>query len=411
MVKDNLIQDFPLLSELQTGGKHLIYLDNAATTQKPIQVIEKVDQYYRTQNANPHRGAYTLSAQATEAFEGARKTVAEFIGASSAEEIIFTNGATESLNMLALSYGMQHVEDGDEILISIAEHHSNLLPWQALAKRKSAHLRYLYLDENGRITIEELEKKLTKRTKIVAIAQVSNVLGVVNPIKEIAERVHSVGSVVILDGAQSVPHMTVDVQALDVDFMAFSGHKMLAPGGIGVLYGKRELLEDMEPLFLGGGMVEDATEQTAHYMDIPWKFEAGTQNVGGAVGLQEAIKYLQHIGLSNIHEMELKLTRYAQEKLQKIPNLTMYGNLENDNKAGIISFNIVDAHPHDVASIVDAEGIAIRAGHHCAAPLMKYLGINASCRLSLYFYNTQEDIDALADAIKKVRRILGIESA
>ncbi len=403
-------QDFPLLLQKDAEGRPLVYLDNAATTQKPTQVIHAVRAYYATFNANPHRGAYSISVKATEAFEEVRGKVAGFIGVHDPEEIIFTFGTTDSINLTAMSYGEQAVGPGDEILISLLEHHSNLLPWQRLARRREATLKYLIPDENGCISIEEATGKITSKTRIVAITHVSNVLGSVNPVRKIAALAHEKGAVVLLDAAQSVPHLPVDAQELGVDFMAFSGHKMLAPAGVGVLYAKKELLERMEPLRLGGGIVEEVTRHTVRYLDPPWKFEAGTQNVEGVIGLGSAIDYLEAVGMGNIHDMESRLTSYAIERLSGIPGIELYGVAGQAHRTGTLSFNITGVHPHDTATILAAHNVAVRAGHHCAQPLMSHLGQNATCRMSLYFYNTREDIDRLVKALGTVKEVLGLES-
>ena len=408
MVKTDYKGDFPLLLQKDGQGRAIAYLDNAATTQKPRPVIDAVRTYYETYNANPHRGAYDISVRVTEAFEEVRGKAARFIGAADPEEIVFTAGTTDSINLAALSYGEQAVGQGDEILISVLEHHSNLLPWQRLARRTGATLHYLIPDESGRITAEEAAQKLTPRTKIVAITHVSNVLGCVNPIRDIAALAHEKGAVVLLDAAQSAPHIPVDVQALDVDFLAFSGHKLLAPAGVGVLYGKKELLRQMEPLRLGGGIVEEVTQQTVRYLDAPWKFEAGTQNAEGVIGLGAAIDYLEEVGMPAIQEIEGRLTRYALEKFSGVPGIRLYGGGTGGTRTGIISFNIDGVHPHDTATVLASHGVAVRAGHHCAQPLMAHLGVNATCRMSLYFYNTEEDIDRLAAALKTVRGVLGL---
>lgn len=408
MVKSDYKQDFPLLLQKDEKGRALAYLDNAATTQKPEQVIGAVRAYYETFNANPHRGAYSISVRATEAFEEVRRKAARFIGADGPEEIVFTSGATDAINLAAISYGEQAVGQGDEILISVLEHHSNLLPWQRLARRTGAVLRYLFPGKNGCVALEEAAEKLTARTRIVALTHVSNVLGGVNPIRDIAALAHAKGAAVLLDAAQSVPHIPVDVQALDVDFLAFSGHKMLAPAGIGVLYGEKALLRQMEPLRLGGGIVEEVTQQSVRYLDAPWKFEAGTQNVEGVIGLGAAIDYLEAVGMDRIRETEGRLTEYALEKLSAVPGIELYGVQGGEARTGILSFNIAGVHPHDTATILASHNVAVRAGHHCAQPLMAHLGVNATCRMSLYFYNTREDIDRLARALKTVRGVLGL---
>ena len=407
-MENELIKDFPLLQNAAAHGKRLVYLDNAATTQKPVAVINAVRDYYEYDNANPHRGAYALSTRATELYEGAREQTRSFVNARFPEEIIFTKGATEGLNLVAMSYGANHIGIGDEILVSIAEHHSNLIPWQFVAKKKGAVLNYLYTDQSGEFTEEEICSKINERTRIVAITQVSNVLGLINQVDKIIKRAHEVGALVVLDATQSVPHFKVDVQELDVDFMAFSGHKMLAPMGIGILYGKRELLENMPPLLYGGGMVESVTEQDTVYAGLPLKFEGGTQNVEGAYGLTKAIEYINKVGYGRIAEIENALTASVMKKLKEIPYVTVCGDHNQGKRTGVISFTIEGVHPHDVSTVLDAYGVAIRSGHHCAQPLMKHLGINACCRMSLYFYNTMEDVDIFINAVKKVRGWLGI---
>lgn len=402
-------KDFPLLQQ-KMNGQPLVYLDNGATTQKPAAVIDAINTYYSRYNANPHRGAYDLSVKATDLYEHARKRVKTFINARHGYEIVFTKNASESLNLLAYSYGMNFVEAGDEIVISIAEHHSNLIPWQQVAKARGAVLKYMYLDETGRIDTEEIENKITAKTKIVAVTHVSNVLGMVNPVADIVKKAHSVGAVVVVDGAQSVPHMKIDVQALDADFLVFSGHKMLSPMGIGVLYGKEELLDKMPPFLFGGDMIEYVEEQDATFAPLPAKFEAGTQNVGGAVGLAAAIDYINQVGFEEIERREKELMEYAVAKLRELPYIELYGCTELKDKTGVITFNIKDIHPHDVASILDADGVAIRAGHHCAQPLMKYLKVNATCRASVYFYNTRAEIDQLVASLGKVRGVMGFGS-
>lgn len=408
-MSNDYINDFPILQKTM-NGKRLVYLDNGATTQKPLSVINAVQEYYAAFNANPHRGAYELSVKATEGYENAREAVRKFLGAEKTSEVIFTKNATESLNLLAYSYGMTFINPGDEIVISIAEHHSNLVPWQQVAKAKGATLQYLYVNHAGILTDEEIEKKISSKTKLVAVTQVSNVLGIINPIEKIVHKAHSVGAVVIVDGAQSVPHLSIDVKALDVDFFVFSGHKMLAPMGVGVLYGKEHLLDKMPPFLCGGDMIEYVWEQDTSFAPLPAKFEAGTQNVGGTLGLSAAIEYLEKVGLENIERIEKDLIHYAIPKLQQLPFITLYGCDDLSNKTGVISFNVKDIHPHDVSSILDADGIAIRAGHHCAHPLMQYLGVNATCRASFYFYNTREDVDALISSLGRVRGVLGYES-
>lgn len=400
MSNREFLKDFPTLN-IETNGKRIVYLDSAATTQKPQVVIDAIDNYYKNSNANPHRGAYALSVAATDAYDEARAKVKNFINSKYVEEIIFTKNATEAFNLLARSYGMTYINEGDEIVIAISEHHSNLIPWQQVAKAKGATLKYMYTNENGELTEDEVKSKITEKTKIVSIAQVSNTLGTINPIKEIAEYAHSKGAVVIVDGAQSVPHMKVDVRDLDADFLVFAGHKMLAPMGIGVLYGKKDLLEKMPPLMFGGDMVEYVYEQETTFNVLPYKFEAGTQNVEAAVGLSKAIDYLNEIGMDNVEKIEKNLMAYALEEMSKLPYVTVYGTKDADKRGGVLSFSIDGVHPHDVASIFDTFGVCIRAGNHCAQPLMRYMGINATSRASIYLYNTKEDIDSLLEAVKK----------
>ena len=402
----NFLNDFPILRS-KMNGHPIAYLDNSATTQKPENVVRSICGYYGGCNANPHRGVYELSVRATKVYEDARRKVAKFINAKSAREIIFTKNATESLNLVAYSYGLKNLRGGDEILITIAEHHSNLVIWQRVAQATGATLNYIYLNPDGNLSQADIDKKLSKRTKILAVTQISNVLGIVNDIKKLSAQAHEVGAVIVVDGAQSVPHIPVDVQDLDADFLAFSGHKMLSPMGIGVLYGKQKILEEMPPFLSGGDMIEYVEEQTTTYAELPQKFEAGTQNVGGAAGLSAAIDYLQNIGFDTIEHIERDLTTYAITELKKIPYVELYG-CDAANKIGIVSFNIKDVHPHDVATILDAEGVAIRAGHHCAQPLIKYLGQNATCRASFYFYNTRQDVERLIAAIQKVRSVMHI---
>lgn len=405
----NYKEDFPILNTT-ANGRPLVYLDNGATAQKPNAVIDAVADYYRQSNANPHRGNYALSVKATEIYEGAREVIRRFIGAEKTEEVVFTKNTTESLNLVAYSYGMNFIGAGDEIVLPIYEHHSNLIPWQQVAKAKGAVLKYLYLNEEGGISDEEIETKITEKTKLVAAAYVSNVLGTISPVEKLVKKAHSVGAVVVLDCAQSIPHFRLDVKKLGVDFAAFSGHKMMAPMGIGVLYGRQELLEKMPPFLFGGDMIEYVYEQEASFAPLPQKLEAGTQNVGGALGIAEAARYIEKIGYDAIAAQEEKVVSYAMQELSRVPYLTIYGGQQGVTRCGVISFNLQDAHPHDVASILDAGGVAIRAGHHCAQPLMRYLGVNATCRASFYFYNTTEDVDLLVKNLKTVRKWLGFGS-
>ena len=399
-------KDFPLLGQ-KMNGRPLVYLDNGATTQKPESVIQSMCGYYGGCNANPHRGAYALSVEATDIYENARARVQRFIHAPSAREVIFTKNATEALNLVAYSYGLTNIGAGDEIVLTVAEHHSNLVPWQQVAKAKGAVLKYIYLEADGNLSQQDIETKITARTKLVAVTQVSNVLGLVNPVREIAARAHAVGAVIVVDGSQSIAHMAVDVQALGADFFAFSGHKMLSPMGIGVLWGRAELLDAMPPFLTGGDMIEYVTEQHTDFAELPAKFEAGTQNVGGAAGLTAAIDYLEKIGFDRIGAIEKDLVDYALPQLRQLSYIELYGcDTTRGNKTGIITFNVKDVHPHDVATILDAEGVAVRAGHHCAQPLMQYLGVNATCRTSFYLYNTREDVDRWIAALKKVREVM-----
>ena len=401
-------EDFPILNQKINGHK-LVYFDNAATTQKPEAVLDAVDNYNRTANANPHRGAHSLSVRATQAYEAAREKIQDFINAQNSEEIIFTRNTTESLNLLANSLAAV-VEEGDEILISVLEHHSNILPWQQLAERKNLKLKFIYPDENYRISISELKEKLSDRTKIFSISQMSNVSGVINPVKKMTELAHQKDALVVVDGAQGAPHIKTDIQDLDADFYAFSGHKMLGPMGIGVLYGKKKFLEELPPFLRGGGMIEYVKEQDSTYAPLPEKFEAGTPNVEGAVGLQAAVEYLEKIGLDNIKKHELELTEYALDKMQQLDYVEIAGPTDLRDRGGIISFNLKDIHSHDLATIVDSQGIAIRSGHHCAQPLMKYYELNSTGRVSFYLYNTKEEVDRFLESLEKVREVFGYGS-
>lgn len=398
-------KDFPLLNEKTVNGKKISYLDSAATTQKPIQVLDAIDAFYKKYNANPHRGTYQLSQEATEQYEQAREKIAKFINAPSREQIIFTKNASESLNLLAYSYGMDNIKEGDEIVISIMEHHSNLVPWQKVAKNKNATLKYMYINKEYELGDEEIENKITDKTKIVSITQVSNVLGTINNVEKIIKTAHKHGAIVIVDGSQSIPHMKIDVQKMDCDFFIFSGHKLLAPLGIGVLYGKKKLLNNMSPFLMGGDMIEYVYEQDTTYAPLPNKFEAGTQNAGGAVGLAAAIDYINELGYDKIDEIEKELMDYAYEKLQPLDYLELYMTPNKENHQGVISFNIKNVHPHDVASILDSENVCVRSGNHCAQPLLRYLGLDSTCRVSFYFYNTKEDIDNLVNALDKAYNI------
>ncbi len=406
---EEIKKDFPILNQ-KINNHRLVYLDNGATTQKPIQVINALKDYNEKSHGNPHRGAHQLSIKATAQYDLAKEKVKEFINAESVDEIIFTKNTTESINLVANTYGREFIHENDEIVIAISEHHSNILPWQRIAKENKAILKYMYLNEEGRITEEEYKSKITKKTKLVSLAQMSNVLGTIYPIEEIIDHAHKMGAVVLIDGAQSAPHMKVDLQELDADFFVFSAHKMLGPMGIGVLYGKKDLLDKMPPFLLGGDMIEYVYEQEATFAPIPYKFEGGTQNVEGAVGFRAAIEYLENIGIDNIHEHEKMLTEYALEKMLALPYLNIQGPKNVENKGGIISFTMEDIHPHDISTILDSYGIAVRAGHHCAQPLMRYLNIPATTRISFYLYNTKNDIDEFIEGIKNVRKWFGYGS-
>lgn len=396
MNTEQIKKDFPLLE-----NENITYLDSGATTQKPIQVIKAVEEFYQKYNANPHRGAYSLSVEATEQYENTRTKIAKFINAKHREEIIFSKNATESLNLIAYSYGLDNLKKDDEVVISIMEHHSNLVPWQKMTKQTGSKLNYMYINENYEITDEEIENKITDKTKIVGITHVSNVLGTINNVKKIIKYAHKKGAVVIVDASQSIPHMKIDVQDLDADFLVFSGHKMLAPLGIGVLYGKREILSKMTPFLMGGDMIEYVYEQETTFAPLPNKFEAGTQNVEGVIGLGAAIDYIENLGYDKIQEIEHEVILYARQELSKLDYLTLYTTPNEENHSSVISFNIKGVHPHDVASILDSEGVCVRSGNHCAQPLMRFLGVDSTCRASFYIYNTKEDVDKLVKALDR----------
>jgi len=400
-IKD-IRKQFPILNQ-EVNGNPLVYLDSSATSQKPFQVIEAVGNYYREINSNVHRGVHTLGTRATDAYEGSREKVRKFINAKSTQEIIFTRGTTTSLNTVAASYAVANLKEGDEIVITYMEHHSNIIPWQQAAKRTGAQLKYIDLQEDGTLSLDDVRAAITTNTKIVSVTQVSNVLGVINPIKEISRIAHENGAVMVVDGAQSAPHIQIDVQDLDCDFLAFSGHKMCGPTGIGILYGKKHLLENMEPIEFGGEMIDFVQLYESTWKELPWKFEGGTPIIAGAVGLGAAIDFLNEVGLENIAEHEHKLVAYALEKMQTIEGMTIYGPLDAAKRSGLVTFNISDVHPHDVATVLDAEGIAVRAGHHCAQPLMRWLKASATARASFYLYNTEEDIDKLVEGLVKTK--------
>lgn len=394
--------DFPLLMQ-----NKIIYIDNAATSQRPQCVIDAEGDFYKNYNANPLRGLYSLSVEATEVYENAREAVRKFIGAEKSNEIIFTRNTTESLNLVAYSYGLSNVKKGDEIVVSIMEHHSDLLPWQMVAKTCGAELKFIECAKDGGIDLEKVKELITSRTKIVAMTQVSNVLGREYPVKEIAKLAHEKGAVMVVDGAQSTPHMRVDVTDLDADFFAFSGHKLLAPMGIGVLYGKEELLEKMPPFLSGGEMIDSVTRTSAVYAELPHKFEAGTVNAAGAAGLKAAIDYIEKVGFEYIGERELALTSRAIEKMKKIPHVNIIGSENADEHTGIVTFTIDNVHPHDISEILAADGIAVRAGHHCAQPLLTHLGLNSTARASFAFYNTEDEVDKFTDSVATIRERMG----
>ena len=388
--------DFPILK-----NRDISYLDSGATTQKPQCVIDAVENYYKMYNANPHRGAYSLSIEATEVYENTRVKIAKFINAENPEQIIYSKNATESLNLLAYSYGLDNLQPEDEVVLSIMEHHSNLVPWQYVTKKTGSTLKYMYINNEYELTREEIEEKITDKTKIVGITHVSNVLGTINNVKEIIKYAHSKGAIVIVDASQSIPHMRIDVQDLDADFLVFSAHKMLAPLGLGVLYGKQSILDAMRPFIMGGDMIEYVYEQDTTFAMLPNKFEAGTQNVEAVVGLGTAIDYIEKIGYDKIQEAEKEVVSYAREELSKLDFVKMYITPNEENHSAVISFNVEGVHPHDVASILDSVGVCVRSGNHCAQPLMRFLNIDSTCRASFYLYNTKEDVDRLVKGLEK----------
>ncbi|MGE7920325.1 cysteine desulfurase [Viridibacillus sp. NPDC093762] len=402
MIKDDIRSYFPILNQ-EINGHPLVYLDSAATSQKPIQVIEAIKNYYEFENSNVHRGVHTLGNRATDSYEGAREKIRKFIKANSTEEIIFTRGTTTALNIVAQSYGRTHVGEGDEIVITYMEHHSNLIPWQQLAKEKGATLKYIDLESDGTLSLDKVRETITDKTKIVSMAYASNVLGTINPIKEITAIAHEYGAVMVVDGAQGVPHFKTDVQDLDCDFLAFSGHKMCGPTGIGVLYGKKALLENMEPVEFGGEMIDFVGLHESTWKELPWKFEGGTPIIAGAIGLGAAIDFLQEIGMDTIEKHEHDLSRYAIDHMQTIKGLSIYGPQDPAKRSGLVTFNLDDVHPHDVATVLDMNGIAVRAGHHCAQPLMKWLQCTATARASFYIYNNEEDIDRLVAGLRTAK--------
>ena len=399
---EKIKQDFPIFNQ-KINDETLVYLDNAATSQIPKFVEEKVRDFNEKERANVHRGVHALGLRATNQYESSRQKVANFIGANNAQEVIFTSGCTDSLNLVAASFGEQNIQAGDEILVSIMEHHSNLLPWQQLAKRKQAKLNFIEINSDGLLDIENLKSKISSKTKIVALTHVSNVLGTINPIKELTDLAHEKGAIVVVDGAQAVGHFPIDVAELNVDFYAFSGHKMFAPTGIGVLYGKKDLLDKMQPYRLGGEMIANVTREGATWAEVPYKFEAGTPNIAGAIGLGAAIDYLQSLDFELIQKHEQELTSYALEKLKNVLGLTIYGPQKGNGRIGVISFNLKNIHPHDLATALDLDGIEVRAGHHCAQPLMASLNTESTVRASLSIYNTKDDIDKLVSSLHEAK--------
>lgn len=396
----NFKKDFPIFE-----NRDISYLDSGATSQKPQYVINAIEEFYKKFNANPHRGAYSLSLEATEQYENTREKIAKFINARNKEEIIFSKNASESLNLIAYSYGLSNLKQNDEVVLSIMEHHSNLVPWQFVTKQTNSILKYMYINNEFELSKEEIESKITDKTKVVGITHISNVLGTINNVKEIIKYAHKKGAIVIVDASQSIPHTKVDVQDLDADFLVFSGHKMFAPLGIGVLYGKKELLNKMPPFLMGGDMIEYVYEQNTTYAPLPNKFEAGTQNVEGVVGLGAAIDYIESIGYKTINKVEQEVTEYAVNELSKLNFIEMYVTPNKQNHSSVVSFNVRGVHPHDVASILDVKGVCIRSGNHCVQPLLRYMGMDSTCRASFSIYNTKEDVDKLVDALNKTYKM------
>ncbi|PIC66627.1 cysteine desulfurase [Sporosarcina sp. P21c] len=402
MLSKDIRNHFPILDQ-EVNGHPLVYLDSAATSQKPVQVIEALDRYYRFDNSNVHRGVHTLGNRATDGYEGAREKVRKFINAKSTQEVIFMRGTTTAINTVAQSYGRANVSEGDEIVITHMEHHSNIIPWQQLAKETGAVLKYIDLEEDGTLSLDKVRETITDKTKIVSIMYVSNVLGTMNPIEEITKIAHQHGAVMCVDAAQAAPHLKIDVQNLDCDFLAFSGHKMCGPTGIGVLYGKKDLLNNMEPIEFGGEMIDFVGLYESTWKELPWKFEGGTPIIAGAIGLGAAIDFLEEIGLDAIEQHEHELAGYAMDKMSEIDGLTIYGPRDPDQRAGLVTFNLDDVHPHDVATVLDMNGIAVRAGHHCAQPLMKWLEVSSTARASFYLYNTTDDVDRLVEGLRTTK--------
>ncbi|GEL76642.1 cysteine desulfurase [Tenuibacillus multivorans] len=403
MLNEEVRKQFPILDQ-EVNEHRLVYLDSAATSQKPSSVIHALSEYYEGYNSNVHRGVHTLGTRATEGYEGAREKVKQFINAKNIKEVVFTRGTTTAINTVAHSYARENLSEGDEIVLTKMEHHSNIIPWQQVAKVTGAKLKYIPLQEDGTISLDDVRELVTSKTKIVAMSHVSNVLGTINPIKEVTKIAHDNGAVIVVDGAQSVPHMRVDVQDLDVDFYAFSGHKMCGPTGIGVLYGKQSLLENMEPVEFGGEMIDFVNLYDSTWKELPWKFEGGTPIIAGAIGLGAAIDFLNEIGMENIEKHEEELAKYALEQMETIDDITIYGPKE---RAGLVTFNLGDVHPHDAATALDSLGIAVRAGHHCAQPLMKELQVAATARASFYLYNSKQDVDQLVEGLRKTKEYFG----
>jgi cysteine desulfurase/selenocysteine lyase len=396
---ETIRKDFPIFETL-AHGKRLVYLDSAATSQKPREVIDRIVRFYETENANVHRGIYELAEKATNAYEGARQACARFIGARSPSSIVFTKGTTEAINLVRYTWARENVHEGDEILVTYLEHHSNFVPWQLLAQESGAKLRHLPLDDEGRLRVDLLDEYITDRTKLVCVSHVSNVLGTINPVRAIADAAHAVGARILVDAAQAVPHIEVDVNEVDADFYAFSSHKMLGPTGAGVLYGRVDLLEEMPPFHGGGEMIREVHDDHSTWNDVPYKFEGGTPNIAQAVGMGAAVEYLERLGMDAVRQHEKEITSYAIEKLEGV-GAKVYGPHDVEERGGVVSFNLDEVHPHDMATIVDQEGVCIRAGHHCAQPLMRQLGVPATARASFYLYNTTEDVDALVAAVRR----------
>lgn len=404
-------KDFPVL-ERKINGKRLVYLDNAATSQKPKQVIEAIREYYEKYNANVHRGLHTLSQEASEAYEKAHEVIAKFINAYSWEEVIFTSNSTDSLNIIAYSWGLKNLKKGDEIIITVMEHHSNMLPWRIVARLTGAKVKYIDITDDGLLRYDQLEEVVSEKTKVIAVTLMSNVLGTINDVKRIAKLAHSVGAIIVVDGAQGVPHLPVNVKELEIDFLAFSGHKMLGPTGTGVLWGRKDLLEEMEPIKVGGGTIKDVTLESVEWHDLPWRFEPGTPNIAGGIGLAVAAEYLMRLGMENVREHEKELTAYTLKRLEELgDDIEYYGPRDPEQKGGVIAFNIKGLHHHIVGKSLDMFGIAVRTGMHCAHPLHYRLGIKGTVRASYYIYNVKEDVDALIDALKTIVKLKDVLSS